>query len=121
MKFNFRPLAVALIVLAAAVPALDMRSRAAFSPDQRGEIEKIIRDYLLRNPEVLQEVDQEMERRQAQAEAEKHAARSRRTRTRIFNSRGRSSSAIRRATSPWSSSSTTIAASAARRSPTRSS
>jgi protein-disulfide isomerase len=72
MRFLLRPLAAALIVLAAAVPTLDRAWAQLFSPDQKGEIEKIIRDYLLRNPEVLQEVIQEMERRQAQAEAEKH-------------------------------------------------
>ena len=71
MKRYFRPLAVALVVLAAAVSTVNL-ALAQFSPDQRGEIEKIIRDYLMRNPEVLQEVIQEMERRQAQAEAEKH-------------------------------------------------
>ena len=67
MKFYFRPLAVALVVLAAATSTFD-RARAQFSADQKGEIEKIIRDYLLRNPEILQEVIQEMERRQAQAD-----------------------------------------------------
>jgi protein-disulfide isomerase len=72
MKFFLRPLAVALIVLGAAVPSFDSASAQSFSPEQRGEIEKVIRDYLLRNPELLQEVIQEMERRQAQAEAEKH-------------------------------------------------
>jgi protein-disulfide isomerase len=71
MKFHLRPLAVALILFAAAVPTFDL-ARAQFSGDQRSEIEKIIRDYLVRNPEVLQEVMQEMERRQAAAEAEKH-------------------------------------------------
>jgi protein-disulfide isomerase len=72
MKFFLRPLAVALFVLGAAAPSFDSANAQAFSPEQRGEIEKVIRDYLLRNPELLQEVIQEMERRQAQAEAEKH-------------------------------------------------
>ena len=86
MKFNFRPLAVALVVLAAAVPAPDI-ARAQFSPDQRGEIEKIIRDYLLRNPEVLQEVIQEMERRQTQAEAEKFRGAIKEHADALFNSK----------------------------------
>jgi len=86
MKFNFRPLAVALVVLAAAVPAPDI-ARAQFSPDQRGEIEKIIRDYLLRNPEVLQEVIQEMERRQTQAEAEKSRGAIKQHADALFNSK----------------------------------
>jgi protein-disulfide isomerase len=72
MKFFLRPLAVALIVLGAAAPSFDSAIAQSFSPEQRGEIEKVIREYLLRNPELLQEVIQEMERRQAQAEAEKH-------------------------------------------------
>jgi protein-disulfide isomerase len=86
MKFNFRPLAAALVVLAAAVPALDI-ARAQFSPDQRGEIEKVIRDYLLRNPEILQEVIQEMERRQTQAEAEKHRGAIKEHADALFNSK----------------------------------
>ena len=86
MKFYFRPLAVALVVLAAATSTFD-HARAQFSADQKGEIEKIIRDYLLRNPEILQEVIQEMERRQAQAEAEKHKEAIKEHAELLFNSR----------------------------------
>ena len=85
MKFIFRLLAVALVALAAA-STFDV-ARAQFSPDQKGEIEKIIRDYLLRNPEVLQEVIQEMERRQAQAEAEKHRGAIKEHADALFNSK----------------------------------
>jgi protein-disulfide isomerase len=42
-----------------------------FSTARRGEIEKIIRDYLLAHPEVLQEAMAELEKRQQVAEAEK--------------------------------------------------
>ncbi len=42
------------------------------SPDQRKEIEAIIKDYLVKNPEVLQEAYIELEKRQAVAEAAKH-------------------------------------------------
>jgi protein-disulfide isomerase len=86
MTRNFRLLAVALIVLAAAVPTFDRARAQLFSPDQRGEIEKIIRDYLLRNPELLQEVIQEMERRQTQADAEKYREAIRENANAIFNS-----------------------------------
>jgi protein-disulfide isomerase len=86
MRSIFRPLAVALVVLAAAFPAFDL-ARAQFSADQRGEIEKIIRDYLLKNPEILQEVIQEMERRQAQAEAEKHKEAIKEHAALLFNSK----------------------------------
>jgi protein-disulfide isomerase len=44
------------------------------SAAQRTEIEKIIREYLVAHPEVLQEATAELEKRQAAAEAAKHAA-----------------------------------------------
>ena len=86
MKFLLRPLAVALIVLGAAAPSFDSARAQSFSPEQRGEIEKVIREYLLRNPELLQEVIQEMERRQAQAEAEKHREAIKENAQALFNS-----------------------------------
>jgi protein-disulfide isomerase len=43
----------------------------SFSPPQRTEIEKIIKDYLLAHPEVLQEAMSELEKKQQVAEAEK--------------------------------------------------
>jgi protein-disulfide isomerase len=46
-------------------------SAQTFSEPQRGEIEKIIKEYLLKHPEVLQEAMAELEKRQAVAEAEK--------------------------------------------------
>jgi protein-disulfide isomerase len=45
-----------------------------FSGPQRSEIEKIVRDYLLAHPEVLEEVSAELSKRQSAAEAEKHDA-----------------------------------------------
>ena len=43
-----------------------------FSTPQRGEIERIVREYLVSHPEVLQEAMTELEKRQTAAEAEKH-------------------------------------------------
>ena len=43
----------------------------SFSAPQRTEIEKIIKDYLLAHPEVLQEAMSELEKKQQVAEAEK--------------------------------------------------
>jgi protein-disulfide isomerase len=45
---------------------------AEMSATQRGEIEKIVRDYLVSHPEVLQEAMAELEKRQSAAETEKH-------------------------------------------------
>jgi protein-disulfide isomerase len=42
-----------------------------FSPSQRGEIERIVKSYLIAHPEVLQEALAELEKRQAAADAEK--------------------------------------------------
>ncbi len=44
----------------------------SFTPDQRGEIERIVKEYLLAHPELLQDVMAELEKNQAVAEAEKH-------------------------------------------------
>ena len=69
-----RPLAAALLALALALPAAAPARAQTFTGDQRGEIERIIKDYLLSHPELLQEVMAELEKRQATAEAEKHRA-----------------------------------------------
>jgi protein-disulfide isomerase len=86
MTFNFRVLAAALTLFAVAVPTLDAARAELFSSEQRGEIETIVREYLLRNPQVLQEVVQEMERRQALADAEKHREAIKQNTAAIFNS-----------------------------------
>jgi protein-disulfide isomerase len=63
------------LLAAAATAALLMLpapSRAqSFSAPQRGEIEHIIRDYLLAHPELLEEVSAELDKRKQLAEAEK--------------------------------------------------
>jgi protein-disulfide isomerase len=56
-----------VLSLPAAVPA----GAQSFSDPQRGEIEKIIKEYIVSHPEVLQEAMAELEKRQAAAEAEK--------------------------------------------------
>ena len=68
MKFNFPLLAAAT---AAALLVLPAPSRAqTFSDTQRGEIEKIIKDYLVTHPEVLEQASAELEKRKQEAEAE---------------------------------------------------
>src|SRR5437879_9302543 len=68
MTFDIRTLVAAPFSLALAAPA----SAQSFSPDQCGEIEKIVREYLLSNPQLMQDVMAELEKRQAQAEVEKY-------------------------------------------------
>jgi len=55
----------ALLMLAPPVHAEEFSSR------QKGEIENIIKDYLVNHPEVLQDAISELEKRQAAAEVEK--------------------------------------------------
>jgi protein-disulfide isomerase len=86
MRFYLRTLAAALALFAFAVPTFNAARAELFSPEQRGEIETIVREYLLRNPQVLQEVVQEMERRQALADAEKHREAIKQNTAAIFNS-----------------------------------
>jgi protein-disulfide isomerase len=70
MTRTLRTLAAAAfaVFLATAMPA----GAQTFSDQQRGEIEKIMKEYLVAHPEVLQEVLGELEKRQAAAETEKH-------------------------------------------------
>jgi protein-disulfide isomerase len=72
MKLDLRPFAAALFAILVAVPAAAPARAQSFTGDQRGEIERIMREYLLSHPELLQEVMSELEKRQAVAEAEKH-------------------------------------------------
>ena len=59
------------LLAAAAIAFTGPASAQSFSEPQRGEIEKIIKDYLIKHPEVLQEAMAELEKKQAVAEAEK--------------------------------------------------
>ena len=70
MALNNRPLAAASLALALTLPTI--AAAQSFSTDQRKEIETIVREYLLSNPQILQEVMTELEKRQALADAEKH-------------------------------------------------
>lgn len=59
-------------ILAIAAP---QASRAdEFSAGQRSEVERIVRDYLVAHPEVIQEAMTELEKRQSAADTEKHKA-----------------------------------------------
>ena len=77
------PAAAAAAMLAISAPSLAQ----GFSDSQRREIEKVVREYLLRNPEVLQEVVAELEKRQAQAESDRHKGAIAENRDKIFNSK----------------------------------
>ena len=79
-------LAAAVLSVMLAAPPIIATAQTAFSPEQRGEIQRIIKDYLLSNPELLQEVMNELDKRQALAEAEKHRVAVKEHRATIFES-----------------------------------
>ena len=84
---SFRLLAPALFALALfGVSAPPSASAQSFSDSQRGDIETIVRNYLLAHPEVLEEAMAELNKRQATAEAEKHEASVAQNSDTIFNS-----------------------------------
>jgi protein-disulfide isomerase len=75
MKLNMMVPAAALTLAIALATGAPVPVRAqSFGPDQRGEIEKIVREYLLSHPEVLQDAMAELDRRQSAEDAEKHLA-----------------------------------------------
>ena len=75
--------ALLALALGATLPSASAQS---FSDGQRGEIETIVRNYLIAHPEVLEEAMAELNKRQAAAEAEKHEASVAQNSDTIFNS-----------------------------------
>jgi protein-disulfide isomerase len=70
-----------LLALPAAAPAAE-----TFSADQRGEIEAILKDYLIRHPEIVQDAMAELDKRQQAADAEKHRTMVKENSATLFNS-----------------------------------
>lgn len=81
----FRSFAPALVALALCATPL-AASAQSFSDTQRGDIEVIIRNYLVSHPEVLEEAMTELNKRQAADEAKKHEASVAENASTIFNS-----------------------------------
>jgi len=83
MRLLLRSTAAALcLAVVAATPALAQ----GFSDAQRGEIERIVKEYLIAHPEVLQEAIAELEKRQSAAEVEKQTAGVKQNKEVLFNS-----------------------------------
>jgi protein-disulfide isomerase len=83
MRLTLRSTAAALVIALAAVAPARAQS---FNDAQRGEIERIVKEYLIAHPEVLQEVMSELEKKQTAAETEKQVAGVRAHREVLFNS-----------------------------------
>jgi protein-disulfide isomerase len=74
---------VAAVMLLAAPVAAPAQT---FSPDQRQQIESIIKDYLIAHPEVVQEVLAAVDKHQKDAEAQQQRATIRANNATLFNS-----------------------------------
>jgi protein-disulfide isomerase len=67
MTFRLRLLAPLAALIALSLPAA---AESSFSEAQKKDIEQVVRDYLLKNPEILLEVSQVLDAKQKQTEAE---------------------------------------------------
>jgi protein-disulfide isomerase len=74
MTSRLRALTLFAGAMMLALPAATPTRAQTFSPDQRQEIEGIVKNYLLQHPEVMQDVMAELEKRQKAAETEKNRA-----------------------------------------------
>ena len=72
----------AALALTTLIPAM----AAGFDAAQRGEIEKIIREYLIANPQVLQDVMMELEKRQSAMDSQRQQAAVRENSKELFSS-----------------------------------
>jgi protein-disulfide isomerase len=86
MRLRLGPFAAVLIAGVLTLPSAITAGAQSITPAQRGEIETIIREYLLSHPELLQDVMNELEKRQTAAEAEKHRNAVKEHAETIFNS-----------------------------------
>jgi len=82
---SFRLLVPALLALALGAMPVAV-SAQSFSDTQRGDIETIVRSYLIAHPEVLEEAMAELNKRQTAADAQKHEASVSANAETIFNS-----------------------------------
>ncbi len=74
MKLDLCSFAAGLLAVFLALPAAAPVRAQSFTPDQRSDIERIVKEYLLSHPELLQDVMAELEKRQTVADTEKHRA-----------------------------------------------
>ncbi|MBZ6074921.1 DsbA family protein [Microvirga puerhi] len=86
MRFSlFRSCQAALVLAAIAFGSPALAQKAEFSDQQRQAIGEIVRDYLLKNPEVLHEVIAELEKRQAENQRVAQASALKETRQPLLN------------------------------------
>jgi protein-disulfide isomerase len=83
---SLRKLFPALLAAVFAVGLSHAAAAQSFTDAQRGELEQIIKNYLVAHPEVLEEMTAELSKRHDAADAEKHLAAVKKDSETIFNS-----------------------------------
>ena len=86
MRHRIRCLAAGASFAAAALVGAAPSQAQSFTDAQRGEIEQIMKNYLLSHPEVLQEVVAELEKKQAATESDRSKDAIAKNQEAIFNS-----------------------------------
>jgi protein-disulfide isomerase len=86
MRFSFMtPCRIAAVLGALALSPAALAQSPTFNDQQRQEIGGIVREYLLKNPEILQEVMAELEKRQADAQRTAQSSALKETRQAVLN------------------------------------
>ena len=84
---TFRPYLIAAVCSAFLAMAIPQISQAEeLTAGQKSEVERILRDYLIAHPEVIQDAMAELDKRQSAADAEKHKAMIKQNAQTIFSS-----------------------------------
>jgi protein-disulfide isomerase len=86
MKLSFPVLAPAFVLAGALALTGPAAAQAPFTEEQRREIGAIVKDYLLKNPEILQDVMVELEKRQQEAQTAARQEALKASRTALLNS-----------------------------------
>ena len=86
MKLSFPVLAPAFVLAGALALTGPAAAQAPFTEEQRREIGAVVKDYLLKNPEILQDVMVELDKRQQEAQTAARQGALKASRTALLNS-----------------------------------
>jgi protein-disulfide isomerase len=86
LLISAKALALAASLLAATTLLAQPASAQTFSDDQRQQIEGIVKDYLMKHPELIQDVMSALDKKQQEADAAKATATIRDNNATLFNS-----------------------------------
>jgi protein-disulfide isomerase len=86
LSISAKALLLSASLLAATTLLAPLASAQTFSDDQRQQIEGIIKDYLIKHPEVIQDVMSALDKKQQEAEAQKATASIKDNNATLFNS-----------------------------------